>query len=66
MNVNCVDIGLIEPLLSSESAVSPILFSWFQKILIQALRTLPGWIRELQPMLKGMGTPFVDDLQATS
>ena len=34
MNANCIDIGLIESLLSSESAVSPILFSWFRKILV--------------------------------
>ena len=66
MNANCIDIGLIESWLSSESAVSPILFSRFRKITVQALRTLPGWISELQPMLKGLGTPFADDLQATS
>jgi len=31
-----------------------------------ALTSLPGLIGQLWPRLKGLGTPFVDDLQATS
>jgi len=46
--------------------VSRKLFSWFERILVLALTTLPGLVGQLWPRLKGSGTPFVDDLQATS